>query len=229
VASPFAAVLTPDAQGLAFVGGDLRVETVVEAYARRGLFPWRGGPHIPWYCPDPRAVLEPSRMHVSASLAKRARGGGLTVAFDGDFSGAMVRCATTPRVHEQETWITPDVREAYAALHALGIAHSVEVHRDGEPVGGLYGLTFGRFFHGESMYHRERDASKLALWALCEALAARDFLLVDCQVLTPHLASLGARPWARERYLTHLAANAGQPSHHTSWAAFRVACLPART
>ncbi|MBX3154901.1 MAG: leucyl/phenylalanyl-tRNA--protein transferase [Deltaproteobacteria bacterium] len=222
----FPDVLRPDASGLAFVGGDLAVETVCEAYVRRGLFPWCGGPRIPWFWPDPRAILIPSRFRVTRSLAKRARTAGLRVAFDRDFAGAMLRCATTVRTGEYNTWITPDMRDAYAELHRLGIAHSVEVYRDGTPVGGLYGLTFGRFFHGESMYHHERDTSKLALWAMCQALDARAFELVDCQVMTPHLASLGAEDVPRPVYMARLAANAARPSLHASWAAWQVPCLP---
>lgn len=206
-----------DARGLVHVGGDLAPETVIAAY-RKGLFPWRGGPNIPWYSPDPRGVALAGTVHLSRRTRKRARHAGWTIAFDRDFAGAMQRCATTPRAHETDTWITADVIDAYVELHRRGIGHAVEVYAGDEPVGGLYGLSFGRFFHGESMYARATDASKLALWALSQALAARGFALIDCQVLTPHLASLGAMAWPRPRYLAALAANAAAPSLHRSWA-----------
>jgi leucyl/phenylalanyl-tRNA--protein transferase len=216
--------LRPDASGLAFVGADFAVDTIVDAYTR-GLFPWRGGADIPWYLPDPRAVLFAGDFARTRSLEKRARSG-LTVAFDRDPRGAQQRCETTKRPGRLETWITPDMIAAYDELFARGIAHAVEVYRDGEPVGGLYGLTFGRMFHGESMYYRERDASKLALAALDEALAARGFELIDCQVMTSHLRSLGARAITRADYAARLAANRSAASLHTSWADWRVELLP---
>ena len=208
---------TADANGLVHVGGDLDPATIIAAY-RKGLFPWRGGAAIPWYSPDPRGVVRAGAVHLSRRTRKHARSAGWTVAFDRDFPGAMHRAATTPRAHETDTWITADVIAAYVELHRRGIGHAVEVYAGDEPIGGLYGLTFGRFFHGESMYVRTADASKLALWSLSEALAARGFALVDCQVLTRHLASLGAEAWPRPRYLAALAANAGAPSLHQSWA-----------
>ncbi len=225
MASAFPEVLLPDANDRVFIGGTLTPATVIEAYTR-GLFPWRGGESIPWYCPDPRAVVPAGQLHVTRSLAKRARTSGFRIAFDHDFRGAMLRCATTRRADELESWITPDMLETYGALHDAGIGHSVEVYARGAPVGGLYGLSFGRFFHGESMYHHLRDASKLALWALGEALAARGFELIDCQVPTDHLLRLGAECWPRSRYLARLAVNASAPSHHHSWRDWRVDCLP---
>ncbi len=217
----FPAKLSPDANGLAHVGGVLDVPTIVAAY-RRGLFPWRGGVDIPWYLPDPRAVLPAGGFIASRSLEKRRRTSGLTIAFDRDTLGTQRRCATTKRRHEDTTWISPDMMAVYADLVALGIAHSVEVYRDATPVGGLYGLTFGGFFHGESMYALEADASKLALWALSDALSVRAFELIDCQVPSPHLMSLGAVEWSRERYQARLAANAVAPSLHVSWAGWTV-------
>ncbi|MCX5743082.1 MAG: leucyl/phenylalanyl-tRNA--protein transferase [Proteobacteria bacterium] len=213
----FPAELRPDATGLAFVGGVLDVATIEAAYAR-GLFPWRGGVDIPWYLPDPRAVLPVGGFRASRSLAKLRDAGGFEVAFDRDVVGVQRRCATTARRHEDATWISPDMMAVYAELVARGIAHGVEILRDGVPVGGLYGLAFGRFFHGESMYYVERDASKLALWALSTALAARDFELIDCQVPTAHLTSLGVETWPSTRYLARLAANRDVPSRHGSWA-----------
>lgn len=217
--------LTPDANDRVYVGGVLTRATLVEAYTR-GIFPWRGGEQIPWYCPDPRAVLRAGHMHVTHSLAKRARNGRFTVAFDHDFRGAMLRCAHTPRGGEPETWITPDMLAAYGALHDEGIAHSLEIYQSGQPVGGLYGLTFGRIFHGESMYHLVADSSKLALWAMSDALAAHGVELIDCQVPTAHMLRLGAERWPRARYLARLAENSTQSSLHHSWHDWRVESLP---
>ena len=208
--------LEPDRNGRVYVGADLQPATIIEAY-RRGLFPWRGGPAIPWYCPDPRAVLPVGAIRIARSLARRARDPDLVIAFDRDLRGAIERCATTPRRREATTWIAPDVIDAYAALGEPGIAHCVEVYRAGVPVGGLYGVTFGSIFHGESMYFRERDASKLALAALARAGAAHGLSLIDCQVPTSHLERLGAERWPRERYLAYLASDRA-PSLHRSWA-----------
>lgn len=207
---------TADRHGLVFVGGPLDPDTIIAAY-RRGMFPWRGGDAVPWYSPDPRGVAKAGAIHLSRKTGKRARSRGWTVAFDRDFAGAMRRCATTPRAHESSTWISDDVISAYSALHARGVAHSVEVLEDGAPVGGLYGLSFGRFFHGESMYALTADASKFALWTLSQAMAARGFELIDCQVPSAHVLSLGAEAWPRARYLARLAANASAPSLHTPW------------
>jgi leucyl/phenylalanyl-tRNA--protein transferase len=171
---------TADRHGLVFVGGDLDPDTVIAAY-RKGLFPWRGGTAIPWYSPDPRGVARVGAIRASHKLRQRARSRGWIVAFDRDFAGTVARCATTPRAYEADTWITPDIVAAYAELHRRGVGHAVEVYADDRPIGGLYGLTFGRFFHGESMYFVDSGASKLALWALSECLAARGFELIDCR------------------------------------------------
>lgn len=201
--------LVPDARGRVFVGGTLDVPTIVDAYTR-GCFPWRGGVDIPWYCPNPRAVLLPGTFHASASLRKRRRR--FTVAFDRDTLGAQRRCATTPRAYETDTWITPDMLAVYEELVALGYAHSVEAYLDDVPVGGLYGLVFGKIFHGESMYFIEPDASKIALWALSDHCAARGFTLIDCQVQTPHMRTLGVVEWPRAKYLAAVTSNAGVAS-----------------
>ncbi len=208
---------TADRHGLVYVGGALEPDTVIAAY-RKGLFPWRGGDAVPWYSPDPRGVALVGAVRPGGKTRQRARSQGWTIAFDRDFAGTMHRCATTPRAHETSTWITPDVIACYVELHRRGVGHAVEVYAGDQPIGGLYGLTFGRFFHGESMYFHATGASKLALWALSEALAARGFELIDCQVPTRHLASLGGVAWPRSHYLQRLAANAGAPSRHASWA-----------
>lgn len=214
--------LRADSSGLCWVGADLRPETLIEAYSR-GLFPWEGRPPIPWFCPDPRCVLDPRGLRVSRSLAKRARRGDLAVRFDHAFRETMEACATIPRAHEDGTWITPAMVDAYEALHARGVAHSVEVvDGDGALVGGLYGLTLGRFFFGESMFSRVPDGSKLALWGLCRAMADRGLELVDCQVPTRHLLSLGAVPIPRRTYLTALGRTLAHPPLHHPWSDWRV-------
>ncbi|PIE14687.1 MAG: leucyl/phenylalanyl-tRNA--protein transferase, partial [Proteobacteria bacterium] len=208
----FPDVLCADADGLVWVGADLRPETVLEAYSR-GLFPWRGDDPIPWYCPQPRAVLFPERFHASRSLRKLARQGRYEVDFDRDFRAVMTACARIPRAHEEGTWISPRMIDSYCELHRRGVAHSVEVRgRDGLLVGGLYGLTLGGFFFGESMFSAAPNSSKLALMALAANMAARGMELIDCQVPTRHLLGLGAEAIGRAAYLTRLARTLQRPS-----------------
>ena len=193
----------PRPDGLVGLGGDLRQRTLLEAY-RKGIFPWDGKQPIPWYSPDPRMVLFPTAFHASRSLRKLRRQGHLTVREDSQFVDVMQACAATPRPGQKGSWITPSMVRAYSGLHQRGIAHSIEVYSQDELVGGLYGLALGGIFFGESMFHTRRDASKLALWHLCERLAAWDFVLIDCQQQTPHLARMGARPIPRAEFLLHL-------------------------
>jgi leucyl/phenylalanyl-tRNA---protein transferase len=193
-----------DPDGLLAIGGDLRPERLLGAY-RRGIFPWySSGQPILWWSPDPRTVLDPTALHVSRSLAKRVRNGGFQLDFDQDFAAVIDACAA-PRGWESGTWITPEMRDAYLALHAQGHAHSVECRQDGELCGGLYGVAIGRMFFGESMFSRVRDASKVALVQLCAWLVAWGYELVDCQMHTEHLASLGAREIARDDFATRVA------------------------
>ena len=182
------------------------------AYSK-GVFPWEGRQPIPWYSPDPRMVLPPGDFRASRSLRKRARHGGLRVTMDAAFSEVMRRCAATPRPGQEGTWISDKMIRAYTVLHHRGIAHSVEVWSDTDLVGGLYGLAMGRTFFGESMFHTERDASKLALMHLCEQLSEWNFDLVDCQQETPHLASLGAAPISRAAFLRRLGVSLAGPGH----------------
>jgi len=200
---PPTAAIEPGPHGLVAIGGDLRPQTLLEAY-RKGVFPWEGSPPIPWFSPDPRMILEPGAFRTTRSLEKRARNSGLVCTFDRAFGRVMRACATTPRQGGPGTWITEAMIGAYGQLHEGGIGHSVEVWRGDELVGGLYGLAMGRAFFGESMFHRERDASKLALRALCRRLEAAGYGFVDCQQETDHLRSLGARPIPRARYLDRL-------------------------
>ena len=191
--------------GLVAAGGDLRPERLVAAY-RRGLFPWYSpGQPILWWCPDPREVLFPIEFRRTRSLAKRERNAGFEVVEDQDFASVIDACAA-PRARDGGgTWITREMREAYLELHRRGIAHSVEVRLAGELVGGLYGIRIGRVFFGESMFSREPDASKVALSSLVRRSAERGIELIDCQMHSHHLASLGSRPLPRVEFLQRLA------------------------
>ena len=183
-------------EGLLAAGGDLSVPRVLAAY-RRGIFPWySAGQPVLWWSPNPREVLVPSEFHCTRSLAKTLRNRGFGVSFDSDFAAVVDACAAR-REHSPGTWITPEMRAAYCALHAKGHAHSVEVRLDGALVGGLYGVLLGRVFFGESMFSRERDASKVALARLSERAVVAGVQLIDCQLPTPHLRSLGSKPMAR--------------------------------
>jgi leucyl/phenylalanyl-tRNA--protein transferase len=190
------------AHGLLAAGGDLAPGTVLAAY-RAGIFPWPDTDgRLLWFSPNPRAVLPLDAFHESRSLARTRRRGRFTTSRDRDFPGVMAGCATS----HGATWITPDMCAAYAALHALGWAHSIEVWEGERLVGGVYGVTVGGLYAAESMFHLAPDASKVALATLVEHLAARGFTLLDVQLRTPHLASLGAIEISRAEYLTRLAA-----------------------
>jgi leucyl/phenylalanyl-tRNA---protein transferase len=192
--------------GLLCAGGDLSPGRILAAY-RQGIFPWFSpGEPILWWSPDPRMVLFPAEFKLSRSLRKTLRTGGYEVRLDSDFAGVIGACAHTPRPGQPGTWITPAMRRAYLQLHELGWAHSVETWRDGELVGGLYGLAIGRMFYGESMFSRQTDASKIAAAHLARFLESRGFGMVDCQMRTDHLASLGAREIPRPEFLARLSA-----------------------
>ncbi len=184
------------------VGGDLRPERLLLAYSM-GIFPWQGEP-LHWHSPDPRMVLLADELKVSRSLRRTVKRGVFRVTLDTAFTEVMVACATTPRPGQDGTWITPGMVEAYGELHRRGIAHCAEAWRGEALVGGLYGLSLGAAFFGESMFSREPDASKAAFVALVEQLRRWSIPLVDCQVYTPHLASLGAREWPRRQFLQAL-------------------------
>lgn len=183
-------------EGLLAAGGDLSVPRLLAAY-RRGIFPWySAGQPVLWWSPNPREVLYPAEFRCSRSLAKTLRNRGFVVTFDGDFTAVVDACAAR-REHSPGTWITPEMRAAYCELHSRGHAHSVEVRLDGALVGGLYGVLLGRMFFGESMFSRERDASKVALARLAERAVVAGVQLIDCQLPTPHLRSLGSKPMPR--------------------------------
>jgi leucyl/phenylalanyl-tRNA--protein transferase len=183
-------------EGLIAAGGDLSVPRLLAAY-RRGIFPWySAGQPVLWWSPNPREVLYPTEFRCARSLAKTLRNRGFEVTFDRDFAAVVDACAAR-REHSPGTWITPEMRAAYCELHARGHAHSVEVRLEGALVGGLYGVLLGRMFFGESMFSRERDASKVALAHLAERAVVAGVQLIDCQLPTPHLRSLGSKPMAR--------------------------------
>jgi leucyl/phenylalanyl-tRNA--protein transferase len=193
-----------DPNGLLAAGGDLSPERLLEAYGQ-GIFPWYSeGEPILWWSPHPRMVLFPGELKVTRSLAQTLRNRPYEIRFDTAFDDVMGGCAE-PRSGQPGTWITAEMRDAYNRMHRLGHAHSVETWIDGELAGGLYGMAIGAVFYGESMYSRGRDASKIALVALVRLLAATGFELIDCQMHTPHLASMGARDIPRSRFSRLLA------------------------
>ena len=191
-------------QGLVAVGGSLEPDVVLRAY-RSGIFPWSSDPAITWWSPDPRAIfdLDNYQSHRSVERTVRRRGWRFTV--DRDFAGVMRRCAA-PTPDRPATWITDEFLESYCELHRRGYSHSVEVYEGEEIVGGLYGVAIGGFFGGESMFHRRTDASKAAVAYLVERLRAGGFTLLDAQMPTPHLSSIGAVNIPRAEYLARLRA-----------------------
>ncbi|MHB8771138.1 MAG: leucyl/phenylalanyl-tRNA--protein transferase [Syntrophales bacterium] len=185
--------------GLLAVGGDLSPDRLLAAY-REGIFPWYGeGDPILWWSPDPRFVLLPDELKVSRSMRQFLKKGGVRITCDRDFRGVIAACRR-PRPDQEGTWITKEMQEAYCALHELGYAHSVEVWQEGQLAGGLYGVALGRTFFGESMFSSLPNASKAALITIVGRLRERGFDLIDCQVETAHLASLGARPIPRREF-----------------------------
>lgn len=202
----FPAADTADEDGLVCIGGNLSVEWLLDAY-RHGLFPWPLIPGIElpqWWSPDPRAIFELDGLHISRRLRRRLRSSEFTATIDRDFDGVIQGCATSGD-RQGDTWLTPSMIAAYRRLHELGHAHSIEVWADGELAGGTYGVSIGGFFAAESMFHRRRDASKVALVHLFEHLNEQGFLLLDIQQLTDHTASLGAIEIPRSEYLKRLA------------------------
>lgn len=187
--------------GLLAAGGDLRAERLLDAY-RRGIYPWfsEGQPAL-WWSPDPRMVLYVDAFRASRSLRRRIARREFDVRIDTAFRDVIEACARAPRKGQEGTWITQDMIRAYVHMHELGYAHSVEAWRDGELVGGLYGLALGRVFFGESMFARATDASKVCLAFLVDVLRERGSVLIDCQQETEHLASLGARPIPRREFV----------------------------
>jgi leucyl/phenylalanyl-tRNA--protein transferase len=202
--------------GLLAAGADLSVGRLLEAY-RRGIFPWYSSGQPPlWWSPDPRMVLFVDELRVPRSLAKSVRNKGYEVRIDTAFPDVLRGCSE-PRNYAPGTWLGPDMRTAYARLHSEGYAHSFETWRENELVGGLYGVAVGRMFYGESMFSRATDASKVALVKLVEVLKTRGFQLIDCQMHTQLLESLGAREIPRREFLRALAGLVNYPERPVKW------------
>jgi leucyl/phenylalanyl-tRNA--protein transferase len=194
-----------DPDGFVGVGADLEPETLAHAY-RQGIFPWpHPGMPLPWFCPDPRGVLEPTAVRVSRSLRQRLRRCGWETTVDQAFTQVIAACARARGPGRDDTWITPRMRSAYTTLHQLGWAHSVEVWEGDDLVGGLYGVQVGGIFTGESMFHLASDASKVALVDLAARFTEAGGTLIDTQFTTEHLATLGTRDLPRAAYLALLA------------------------
>lgn len=220
LAEPFPAVHTAlrKPNGLLCAGADLSPERLLLAYTQ-GIFPWfNEGEPILWWSPDPRMVLFPEQMRITRSLGKTLRSGRFEVRLDTSFSQVMAECAA-PRSAGGGTWISRQMQEAYVRMHELGFAHSVESWRDGQLVGGLYGLALGRVFFGESMFSRESDASKVALAHLSRYLEQAGFAMIDCQMTTAHLASLGGREIPRTEFSRRLRELVGSGQHPGPWPA----------
>ena len=204
-------------EGLLAVGGDLSPERLLLAY-KSGIFPWYSEDDpILWWSPDPRMILYPAELKISKSLRKSLNKKDYVIRLDSDFEQVIRSCAHIRIDNGQGTWITDDMAKAYCRLHALGYAHSVEVWQNKQLVGGLYGIALGRCFFGESMFSRRKDASKIALYHLCGYLAMRHYHLIDCQVPSSHLASLGAVNMERKRFLSKLRNSLKFPSNAGSW------------
>ncbi len=196
---PDLALTEPD--GLLAVGGDLSPQRIINAYMN-GIFPWYSdGQPILWWSPNPRAVLFPDKLHVSRSLKKVISKNIYRTTLDQAFEQVIENCAQTPRKDQEGTWITDEIAQAYIRLHQLGIAHSAECWLEDKLVGGLYGIALGRIFFGESMFSHRSNASKVAFVHLLDELKKADYALIDCQVTTEHLLSLGAEEIPRNQFL----------------------------
>lgn len=205
--------------GLIAIGGDLSAIRLVNAYAL-GIFPWfQEEDEIYWFSPDPRLVMLPEHFKKSASLTRVINNRRFEIRFDTCFKEVIEACSAVPRPGQDGTWITPNFIEAYCNLHEAGLAHSVEVFQDSSLVGGLYGVSLGAAFFGESMFSKARDASKVALYYLSQQLKEWNFLFIDCQVESPHLLTLGADLISREEYLKKLETAMTFPSRRGRWSA----------
>lgn len=204
-------------EGILAIGGDLSVDRLILAYAN-GIFPWpRKNAPLLWWSPDPRMVLYPRDYKASKSLKQLIRSKKYTHSYDRDFASVIRECAFIPRPGQDGTWITKDMIKAYLKLHREGFAHSVETWYEGELVGGLYGVSLGKAFFGESMFYKMRDASKFAFYHLVEVLKKWDFELIDAQQDTPHMRSLGAISIARDEFMELLENAVSHPTFKGNW------------
>ena len=209
-------------EGLLAYGGDLDPNRILTAY-RMGIFPWYN-PEDPilWWSPDPRLVMRPGGMKLSRSFRRVLRNRSYDVCFDRDFEAVIRACGTVPRPGQKGTWLHDAMIDAYCRLHEMGWAHSVEVYREGELVGGLYGIAMGAAFFGESMFSRRPDGSKIALKALSDVLTEKGYDLIDCQVVTDHLLRLGATEVSRDRFLEELEVALRKPGEQIGrWTDFK--------
>ena len=223
---PFLGLLDPfppvemtreDMGGLLAIGSNLSTARLLDAYMN-GIFPWGTVEGYPlWYSPDPRMVLFPDEFRLTRSLRQTLRGRDYEVRFDSDFPAVIAGCAATPRPGQDGTWISAEMMEAYIRLHELGWAHSVEVYVEGDLTGGLYGLAIGRMFYGESMFSRRSNVSKIAFAHLVRYLQAHEFGMIDCQMRTGHLASLGGREIPRDDFLARLHELTRSPHPRQRW------------
>jgi len=208
--------LTADADGLLAAGGDLSIESLVTAYSM-GIFPWYNEDPILWWSPDPRMVLFPSALRISPSLKQRLASGYYQVKTDHAFGEVISHCAMVKRKDQEGTWITDEMLKAYTNLHEAGFAHSFETYHQGKLAGGLYGVSLGRVFFGESMFHLKTDASKVALYNLVEWCKQHEFCFIDAQQSTSHLKSLGAVETPRPKFLKMLHAGLKFPTVKGKW------------
>jgi leucyl/phenylalanyl-tRNA--protein transferase len=215
---PFPDPRGADSWGVVCSGGNLSPGLLLSAY-RQGIFPWFSEDEpILWWSPDPRFVLFPEKLHVSAAMRRILNHGRFELSLDRDFEATIRNCASARRKGQKGTWITDDMIEAYCALHKLGFAHSAEARLEGRLVGGLYGASLGSIFFGESMFSLEPDASKAVFVPLARTLVREGFTLIDSQVYTEHLAGLGAEEISRDAYLELLAKGLEAPTRRGSWA-----------
>lgn len=208
-----------DESGLIAIGGDLSVERLKLAYSK-GIFPWFNEEPILWWSPDPRMILFPGQMIVSHSLRQVIRRNEFEIRFDTQFEQVIKACAVTPRNDEDGTWITDSMVKAYLKLHKAGLAHSVEAFQGDKLVGGLYGIAIGKAFFGESMFHILPNASKVALYKLSMKLAEWDYRIIDAQVYTNHLESLGGELLPRSKYFTILNNALQESGIDGNWSAY---------
>ncbi|MCH7927704.1 MAG: leucyl/phenylalanyl-tRNA--protein transferase [Candidatus Dadabacteria bacterium] len=206
-----------DAHGLLAIGGDLSAERLLLAY-ENGIFPWYSEDQpILWFSPDPRLVLFPAKIIVSRSLKKTINKKVFDIRFDSNFEEVIVECSKIERKDQDGTWITNNMIDAYIDLHNQGYAHSVEAYFEGSLVGGLYGVSLGGAFFGESMFHTMTDASKVALYYLVDKLKDWDFDFIDSQVVTEHMKNLGAEEISREKYLLLLQNSLKKKTRNSKW------------
>ena len=202
--------------GLVAVGGCLSPERLINAY-KQGIFPWfNPGDPLLWWSPDPRLVIFPEQLHISKSLHKTLRRQVFQISMDTAFTEVIKACAD-PRSKETGTWLSPEMQTAYIRLYQEGYAHSIEAWQDNKLVGGLYGLAVGQVFFGESMFHTQTDASKVAFVSLIKQLSLWGYQIIDCQVHTPHLVSLGAEEMTRQRFSALLQQYHQRQPSATAW------------